>query len=292
MAKNRMGSGLDVLLGAMDNNEMHEVVASSNKVALNAIELNPNQPRRHFDEESLQGLAQSIKTQGILQPILVEEIGAGRYRIVAGERRYRAAVIAGISEIPVIVGSFDVAQRAEIALLENIQREDLRPIEEAQAYHDLMTLLNLTQQELADRLGKNRSTLANSLRLLNLPPDLQRALNQNVISAGHGRSLASLKSEAVQSELFNQIVQQNLSVRQTEIMVATLGQKLRRNQFMPQGDERVKSNLAKKEKKEYTTTYGAKVVVTGLDGSGKIEINYDSSVTLQKIMGLLLLDKY
>jgi ParB family chromosome partitioning protein len=288
VSKSRVGSGLDALLGAIAESE-NSPAGAADEIRIDLIAPNPHQPRRHFDEESLKGLAQSIKENGVLQPILLEKNGSNSYRIIAGERRYRASRIAGLSTIPAIVRDFSDEERMEIALLENIQREDLRPIEEAQAYSELMHLLGLNQQELADRLGKSRSAVANSLRLLKLPRLLQEATDNNIISAGHARALLAVSNPVVQKELYDEIVAQGLSVRQTENLAAGLYKAgAAAKNPAAGGVSSAKRQPAQTElETALTERFGTKVVMKGSERQGKIEISYYSEEDLERLLTLL-----
>ena len=185
---------------------------------LHKVEPNPDQPRRDFDEEELQALADSIATHGVVQPLTVRELPNGYYQIIAGERRWRAARLAGLSEIPAVIMEADDKKTMELALIENLQRQDLNPVEEAMGYHSLMSDYGLTQEETAARVGKSRPTVANALRLLSLQPDVLLMVRKGTLSAGHARAVLSLKSEKQQLEAANKIVNLGLSVRQAELL--------------------------------------------------------------------------
>lgn len=176
---------------------------------------NPHQPRKHFHEEKLQELAESIKQHGILLPLIVTK-NEGAYEIVAGERRYRAAKIAGLATVPVIVRTFEEQQKLELAIIENVQRHDLNPLEEARAYRNMMDMFQLHQDEVATKVGKSRSSVANSMRLLSLPIEVQRVLEEEKITEGHAKAILSLSNPEKQRALFEVIVKQNLTVRQAE----------------------------------------------------------------------------
>ncbi len=214
----RMGRGLDALFGSSDAQENKK---NSTSVAIHNLIPNPNQPRRQFDEESLNELAASIRQQGIIQPILVRPKPQSKnFEIIAGERRWRAAQKAGLTEVPVFIKDMTDEEVMAAALIENIQREDLTPMEEALAIQSLREECGITQEELATRLGKSRSALANTLRLLQLPPSMQEALNKGQILAGQARTLLSLQNEAsAQEELFKAIIERTLSVRDAEAAV-------------------------------------------------------------------------
>ncbi len=215
MSKRRLGKGIDALIQSQDQ-EAPPQVEGITEVAVSALKPNPNQPRKHFDETALGELADSIREKGVLQPILVEPADDGSYVIIAGERRYRAALKAGIERVPVIPRTFTPAEKLEIALIENLQREDLNPIEEARAYQSLMETANATQDELARRLGKNRSTVANSLRLLRLPVAIQEAVAEGRLSPGHARAVLAVESEERRSALAQAMLSQEVSVRVAE----------------------------------------------------------------------------
>lgn len=220
MAKRGLGRGIDALMNAQKIQEPTDSGEASGsgveKVSLSKLKPNPYQPRTHFSEESLAELAESIQTRGVIQPILVELDGEGEYTIIAGERRFRAAQQAGLEEIPVILQSFSAEEKREIALVENIQRENLSPIDEATAYRDIMESANIGQDELAKRVGKNRSTVANALRLLKLPDAAREAVASGRVSSGHARALLSVTDAARSQQLLSEILEEGLSVRAAE----------------------------------------------------------------------------
>ena len=210
--KHGLARGLDALLPETD------LPAGVTEIAVSQLDPNPDQPRRTFDTQALEALAESIRQAGVLQPLLVVENGA-RYRIVAGERRYRASKMAGLTEVPVIVLDKSDLETAQISLIENIQREDLNPVEEAQAYRALIDSYNLTQEEVSAKVGKGRSTITNALRLLDLSDDVVAMLNAGELSAGHARALLSLKDKSREREVAAKIVSGGLSVRAAEDLV-------------------------------------------------------------------------
>lgn len=219
----RLGRGLESLLETnapvSQANDDRQTVAS---LPIDRVFANPDQPRKEFDQAALQELAASIAEKGVIQPILVQERADG-YMIIAGERRYRASKLAGKTEIPAIVRNYSAAETMEIALIENLQREDLNPMEEALAFRSLIDQFSLSQEEIAQKIGKNRSTVANSLRLLKLPEAIREGLSQNRISAGHARALLSAKiSEGDQEALYRAIVDQGLSVREAEAITQSI----------------------------------------------------------------------
>ena len=219
MAKNKLGKGLSEIFGEDIDKYLNEIdkdtKSASSTLNIKDIRPNPYQPRKEFDQEGLQELANSIKENGVIQPILVRKSISG-YELVAGERRLRASKLAGIKDIPVIVKEFDDKQMMEISLLENIQRKDLTPIEEASAYEQLIKKLNYTQDQLAKRLGKSRANVANLLRLLTLPTEVKTMVNNNKLTYGQARTLLSLSSEDEMIELAKRCVKEGLSVRELE----------------------------------------------------------------------------
>ena len=248
------------------------------------IDTNPNQPRKHFDEESLQELAVSIKNYGVIQPILVSPKEGGRYELIAGERRLRASKMAGLSFIPAIVKQFTESEMAEIALIENLQREDLNPIEEARAYRSLMDKYGFTQEELADKLGKSRPVIANSLRLLSLNPVVIEMVETGRLSSGHARCLASIKDMGVQATYALAACDKQLSVRQLENMVRA---------YLKPGKEpkTPKKFFISPELKELVNnmqrTFGTKVKAVGNNEKGRIFIDYYTKDDLIRIYELI-----
>ena len=207
-----LGKGLNAIFIENDNEDSGGAV----KLKISEIEPNRSQPRKEFDEESLSELADSISKHGLLQPILVRPLTLGGYEIVAGERRYRASRMAGLTEVPVIIRELSEAETMELALIENLQREDLTPLEEALGYDALMNEHGFTQEEVARSVGKSRPAVANALRLLRLPESIAAYLKEDKISAGHARALLTLPSEEIMQEVCEQIVKNDLSVRQVE----------------------------------------------------------------------------
>ena len=219
--KKGLGRGMGALI------PIEEEVSSSNSpyqlLPLHKVEPNPDQPRRDFDEEELQSLADSIAIHGVVQPLTVRELPSGYYQIIAGERRWRAARLAGLEEIPAVIIEADDKKTMELALIENLQRQDLNPVEEAMGYHTLMADHGLTQEETAQQVGKSRPAVANALRLLSLPPEVLLMVRNNQLSAGHARAVLSLKSEKLQVEAAKKISNLGLSVRQAELLCKTMG---------------------------------------------------------------------
>lgn len=261
------------------------------RLPLGRIEPNPEQPRKTFSDESIAELADSIKRHGLIQPIIVETIEGDKYRIVAGERRWRAATVAGLREIPVIVQSFSPERRFEIALIENVQREDLNPVEEAEAYRALMELTACTQEEVADKVGKSRPAVANALRLLRLPPSALEALKNGRISAGHARALLSVQEPNSRELLLARLIDEGLSVRQAEAAAQDL------NRGEKNGTARIVSAGSRPpEKREVEIVeleqrligaFGTKVAVKGDSRKGSIVIDYYSLEDLERIMDVV-----
>ena len=277
--KHGLGKGMESLLPDFDI-EFNTTVERKNKNAeeveqlpVSFIEPNPNQPRKDFDLESIKELSESIKNQGILQPLLVEKITDKKYVIIAGERRFRAAKMAGLQRIPVLVKTFSNTQRMEVSLIENIQRENLNPYEEAFAYNYLLKEVSITQEELAKRVGKSRSTIANSIRLLQLPTQMMKALKEGKITSGHARALLSVINPADQQVLFNRILENNLSVRQAETMATDLNKGKR---IVSQNQKEKKMKRKELEildiEEKFLSVVGTKVEINGNLEEGKIEI--------------------
>ncbi|MBQ1351297.1 MAG: ParB/RepB/Spo0J family partition protein, partial [Oscillospiraceae bacterium] len=218
MAKG-LGRGLGALLGEA---AMHAQESGSIQLPLNQLEARADQPRKYFEEKALEDLADSIRRYGILQPIIVRLLSPGRYQIISGERRFRAAHLAGLTQVPAVVIDADNCKSTELALIENLQREDLNPVEEAGGYRLLMEQHGLTQEEVAVRIGKSRPAVANALRLLALPDSVLRQVEDGVLSAGHARALLALKDAAAQEKTAARIQAEGLSVRQTEALVKRL----------------------------------------------------------------------
>ncbi|HAZ96100.1 ParB/RepB/Spo0J family partition protein [uncultured Treponema sp.] len=251
---------------------------------------NPRQPRTYFDDEKLAELTESVRKEGILSPVIIEDANDGTFFIIAGERRTRAAKAAGLKKIPVQLRKYSEQRKLEVALIENIQRTDLNALEEAQAYYDLMELGNLTQDQVAERVGKNRSTVANCLRLLKLPEDIQKALVTDSISSGHARAILSLENDSDKRILFGKIIGQGLSVRQSENIAKEMKggiSSAAKTDFKP--EPKKDPNLAALEQK-LIERLGTKVQLKGGFSKGTISINYFSSEDLDRIFNLIVPD--
>jgi ParB family chromosome partitioning protein len=221
MASNKgLGRGLGALLGDFEE-EIREKTPYK-LLPIQKVEPNRNQPRQDFDEEELEALAESLSEHGIIQPLTVRELDSGYYQIIAGERRWRAARMAGLTEVPVVIIEADDQKTMELALIENLQRQDLNPVEEAMGYRALMDDFGLTQEDAAQRVGKSRPAVANALRLLNLPDAVLEKVRNGSLSAGHARALLSVKSEKKQLEIMQKIIALGLSVRQAELLCKNL----------------------------------------------------------------------
>lgn len=253
---------------------------------------NPRQPRTYFDDEKLAELTESVRKEGILSPVIIEDAQDGMFFIIAGERRTRAARAAGLKKIPVQLRKYSEQRKLEVALIENIQRTDLNALEEAQAYYDLMELGNLTQDQVAERVGKNRSTVANCLRLLKLPEDIQKALVADTISSGHARAILSLENDSDKRILFGKIMGQGLSVRQAENAAREMKSGISpavKPEPEPKPEQKRDPNLAALEQK-LIGRLGTKVQLKGGFSSGTISINYFSSEDLDRIFNLIVPD--
>jgi ParB family chromosome partitioning protein len=267
-------------------------------VPLDKLRSNPDQPRKRFEEPELRELADSIREHGIIEPIIAEADGEGAYTIVAGERRFRAARLAGLTEAPVIVRSYSANERMLIALIENIQRTDLNPIEEAEGYKKLMEFTGLSQDEAAAKVGKNRSTVANSLRLLKLPEAVRQSLEKGELSPGHARSLLSVNEEAAQDALYREILAKGLSVREAERRAVSLkGRKKEPGEGEAASGEERSVAVATPAKRppelvdieeKLIEKFGTKVAIAGDLGRGSIRIDYYSMEDLDRLYNLFL----
>ncbi|MDW2800480.1 ParB/RepB/Spo0J family partition protein [Clostridium boliviensis] len=254
-------------------------------IKISMIEPNHNQPRKEFREDALLELAESMKEYGVLQPLLVQKNGEF-YEIIAGERRWRAAKMAGLKEVPVVIREYTKQQSMEIALIENVQREDLNPIEEARAYSILMQEFGLKQEEIAARVAKNRVTITNSMRLLKLDERIQEMLIQDQISSGHARALLAVDDRDLQYQLAGKIVAENLSVREVEKLVKSLSKKKEPKEAREE-DESI-SLIFRELEDRMKTAMGTKVSINRKDkNKGRVEIEYYSEAELERIVELL-----
>ena len=255
------------------------------ELPVSEIEPNRDQPRKAFDEEQLEELADSIRKYGVLQPLLVQKKGDS-YEIIAGERRWRAAKLAGLKKVPVVIREYSPQQTMEIALIENVQRADLNPIEEALAYQRLMQEFSLKQEEIAERVSKNRTTITNSMRLLNLVPGVQQMLAEGRITSGHARALLGVSDPQQQLALAQKVEQEKLSVREIEKAVKLLGRE-KKEKKKSQVDEAVELVFQDMENR-MKTVMGTKVNISRKDKTkGKVEIEYYSEAELERIVELI-----
>ena len=294
--KRGLGKGISSLMSGFDfdtqtDDIITKTIKDERKEKMTVVQLdighvrpNPNQPRKFFDEEALEGLAESIKSQGIIQPLTVEEIALGEFSIIAGERRYRAAKIAGLDKVPAIVVSLSEVQRIQMSLIENIQRENLNAIEEASAYQYLIDHSGYTQEMVSQKVGKSRSAIANSLRLLSLSDKMKDDIVSGAMSAGHARAILSLVNPADRELLRDKIVHEGLSVRDAEILAESYnkGHKLIQRKKNTERDGEVVSIEEK-----FVSAIGARVEIKGSLDKGKLQIKFKSQKDLERLYALL-----
>lgn len=286
--KRALGRGLSALLSekadqvhSIEDSGAKDLVGSSIEIPIERIVPNPNQPRTNFDAKALKELAQSIKELGVIQPITVRKMG-DKYELISGERRYRASLLNELKSIPAFIRLADDRVMLEMALVENIQREDLDAIEIALTYQRLIDDVNLTQEEMSQRVGKDRSTVTNYLRLLKLDPIVQTGIRDNMITMGHGRALISLEDVDQQLDIYEQIIRNNLSVRQTEQLI--------KSHKKPKKTKEIVNlpNDFKKSQKEWSDKLDTKVeIVRNNNGKGKVILNFNSDADFQRIKDLL-----
>ena len=282
MASNKgLGRGLGALLGDFD-----EPVSSNSPykmLPIYKVEPNPEQPRRDFDEEELQALSESIATHGIIQPLTVRETATGYYQIIAGERRWRAARLAKLSEVPVIIIEADDKKVTELALIENLQRQDLNPVEEAMGYQSLIEDYGLTQEEAAERVGKSRPAVTNALRLLGLCPEVLERLRKGELSAGHARAILSIKSEKKQAEAAQKICALGLSVRQAELLCKNMGK-----EPTPEKKVTLAVDYVAECEKSLSKHLGRGVKIINGKRKGKFELEFYGQDDLQALLDALM----
>ncbi|MBO5091739.1 MAG: ParB/RepB/Spo0J family partition protein [Clostridia bacterium] len=281
--KKGLGRGLDSIFA--DN--YIEVAAKEEGIQtlrISQIEPKADQPRKHFDEEALLELSDSIKAHGLLQPIIVRESSAGYYQIIAGERRWRATKLAGLTEIPAIVMQADALEAAEIAIIENIQREDLNAYEEASAYRALMDQYSLTQEEVAEKVGKSRSAVANTMRLLELPDDVLEMLKTGDISAGHARALLGLKNKDIIVDTAEQILVRSLSVRDTELLVKKLNKEFEKGEVVKEESDEIEVDYIKDLEKKAMHLTGKRVKIKNKGKVSTVEIDFYGNDDLEDIL--------
>ena len=294
--KRGLGKGISSLMSGFDfdtqtDDIITKTIKDERKEKMTVVQLdighvrpNPNQPRKFFDEEALEGLAESIKSQGIIQPLTVEEIAPGEFSIIAGERRYRAAKIAGLDKVPAIIVSLSEVQRIQMSLIENIQRENLNAIEDASAYQYLIDHSGYTQEMVSQKVGKSRSAIANSLRLLSLSDKMKDDIVSGAMSAGHARAILSLVNPADRELLRDKIVHEGLSVRDAEILAESYnkGHKLIQRKKNTERDGEVVSIEEK-----FVSAVGARVEIKGSLDKGKLQIKFKSQKDLERLYALL-----
>ena len=277
-----LGKGLSALIPE----ETEGIADESNKIliSINKIKSYEEQPRKSFDSEKIAELAESIKTHGIIQPLILREYMKDQYIIVAGERRWRAAKMVGLKEIPAVIMELSDRDILEISLIENIQRQDLNPIEEAFAYRKLLNDFKITQEELSKRIGKSRVAIANTIRLTNLDERVQQYIIESIISEGHGRVLLAISDKQQQYELAQRVIDEKLSVRELERLIKKINEKVKDNI-----DEKVNelNPYYKEIKNQLQNYFGTKVSISNKKNKGKIEIEYYSEEDLQRILDIM-----
>lgn len=278
MHRNALGKGLEALIPGATTNVLEAQRPGPREVPIDRVAPNPFQPRSRFDEASLKELADSIKAAGVLQPVLVRRIADGTYQLVAGERRFRAAQLAGFEAIPAIVREVDDRQMLELAIIENVQREDLNPIDEAKGYQALVSRVGLTHEEISARVGKHRTAVTNALRLLGLPVEVQEMVSRGTLTAGHGRALLGLDSPADQLAAAKHVHSKGFSVRRTE---ALINRKLRRRHTKPRGSRPAEiSDLENRLQQRFAT----RVIIRAGRKGGKVEFEYYSHDDLERLL--------
>ncbi|HOK51024.1 MAG: ParB/RepB/Spo0J family partition protein [Bacteroidales bacterium] len=291
--KNALGRGLGALIDdAILPKEIVQAVEASNEVSIDLIDVNPFQPRQDFDEEALEELAASIRQLGIIQPLTLRKLDNGRFQIIAGERRLRAAKIAGLRTVPAFLITTNDQGMLEMALVENIQRTDLNPIEIAISYQRLIDECNLTQETLSERVGKKRATVANYLRLLKLPPEIQAGIREEKISMGHAKALLAIDDVEQMIEVYHQIIEKQLSVREVEEMVRVINQPA---EAIEPIELKTKAKEAQSQPTEYAELkaqlsqfFNSNVEFKRKpNGEGKIIITFKNDAELEKILSLL-----
>lgn len=274
-ANRGLGKGLGALLG---DAALRTDTSDNLYLPISQIEPYANQPRRHFDEEALQDLADSIREHGIIQPLTVRRLSSGYYQIIAGERRWRAARMAGLREVPVVIIEADDKKAMELALIENLQRADLTPIEEARGYQQLIGEYGLTQEQVADRVSKSRPAVANAMRLLSLPDELLALVEEGKLTAGHARAILSLKEKPQQLAVAQKVIHLQLSVRQTEAMCKKLSKAVKTPEPKP-----VEVDYLAECEKSLSRRLGRGVKIVSGKRKGKIELEYYGQEDLQRL---------
>lgn len=293
LKKQALGRGLSALLKDPENDiksvndkNADKVVGNIIELEIEAIEINPFQPRSNFNEESLKELATSIKELGVIQPITVRKLDFNKYQLISGERRLRASTLVGLKTVPAYIRIANDNESLVMALVENIQRHDLDPIEIALSYQRLIDEIQLTQEQMSDRVGKKRSTIANYLRLLKLDPIIQTGIRDGFISMGHGRAIINIENQDIQADIYQKIVSQNLSVRDTETLVKNYQESLK-----PKPETKAKTTsfeIEEAQKNTFNSYFGTKVdVKVAGNGKGKITIPFHSEEDFNRIIKLI-----
>jgi ParB family chromosome partitioning protein len=291
--KQALGRGLSALLKDPDNDiksiqdkNAEQLIGNIIEIDINSIEINPFQPRTNFNEEAIQELATSIKELGLIQPITVRKLDFDKYQLISGERRLRATKSIGLETIPAYIRLADDNESLLMALVENIQRHDLDPIEIALSYQRLIDEIQLTQEQMSDKVGKKRSTIANYLRLLKLDPIIQTGIRDGFISMGHGRAIINIEDLDAQADIYQKIVSQNLSVRETEALVKKYQESLKPVATKPRKDKSFE--LVEEQKKTFNSYFGTEVdVKVSGNGKGKITIPFHSEEEFYRILKLI-----
>lgn len=277
-----LGKGLSALIPneSYNNNDNKKSTLS---ISINKIKSDKDQPRKSFDAEKIAELTESIKTHGVIQPLILRKVEDDQYIIVAGERRWRAAKIAGLKELPAIIMDLSENEVLEISLIENIQRQDLNPIEEATAYKKLIDDFKMTHEELSKRIGKSRTSITNTMRLINLNDNVQQYIIEGVISEGHGRALLGVKDSKMQCELAEQVIDEKLSVRELEKLIKKIVEPKSKKDY----NKQELNPYYKDIKNQLQDYFGTKVNISNKNNKGKIEIEYYSEDDLQRILDII-----
>jgi len=284
--KNALGRGLGALIDGVEKEVLERKVEPNMDIPLDSIDGNPFQPRSHFDEQSLEELATSIKKLGIVQPLTVRETGNGRYQLIAGERRLRAARLAGLTQIPAYIRTADDQAMLELALVENIQREDLDAVEVAISFQRLIEECKLTQEQLSERIGKQRSTIANYLRLLRLPAEIQLGIRHKHVMMGHARTLVNIENPKTQMQVYYRIIDGDLSVRQVEELVRTLQTEKIKDPAKRERRKKLNDDfrqLSEHLNRIFSTRINFRI---NEQGKGKIVIPFENPEEMERILGL------
>jgi len=284
--KNALGRGLGALIEDADR-EKYENIDSISDININQIETNPYQPRSKFDKEGLNELASSIKELGIIQPITVRKLADGKFQLITGERRYRASIIAGLKKMPAYFRTADDQAMLELALVENIQREDLDSVEIAISYQRLIEECQLTQENLSDRVGRKRSTISNYLRLLKLPAEIQLGIREKKLSMGHARTLVNIEDPKTQIKVFYRVIDEELSVRKTEELVRQMNRDANKDTSKNERKQKINEDFQVLSQ-HLSEFFNARVQFrVNEDGKGKIVITFDNTEEMERIIGIL-----